>query len=114
GARTVAGAIRTPPIAKSDGKSLIISSPFHFSMLETEGAEMASKTTKETGMKLIQAAVLVLVGALGAMLYLKVKSPEPPAPGVEATARQPQPAQAVEVQPVEEPVAPAPVRKEKK
>src|SRR5713226_333436 len=66
-------------------------------------------------MKIIQAAVLVLVGALGAMLYLKVKSgPEaqPTATQVSATV----PAQPADVagNPVAEPVEPAPVRNEKK
>jgi hypothetical protein len=60
-------------------------------------------------MKIIQAAVLVLVGALGAMLYLKVKSgPEAqsPAPQVSSVAAQPAD---VAGNPVAEPVEPAPV-----
>jgi hypothetical protein len=40
-------------------------------------------------MKIIQAAVLVLVGALGAMLYLKVKGgPEAPVPATQVAAQQ--------------------------
>src|ERR1700731_4720072 len=74
GARTVAGAIRTPPTANADGKGLIISSVSHSSMLETVGASAPSRIVSgNLNMKIVQAAVLVLVGALGAMLYVKVK-----------------------------------------
>src|SRR5262245_4277507 len=59
-------------------------------------------------MKVIQAAVLVLVGALGAMLFLRVKSgPEPQAPAAEAAVKQTAtPAQAAEPA-AAEPVPPA-------
>jgi len=79
-------------------------------MPETKGAQAASKKAKETGMKIIQAAVLVLVGALGAMLFYKVKSePEAPAAPAQVTAQPAaQPAAAVE------PAAPEPVRTPKK
>ena len=44
-------------------------------------------------MKILQAAVLVLVGALGAMLYLKVKGgPETPAPATQVASQQALPA----------------------
>src|SRR5439155_4522480 len=114
GARTVAGATRTGPIVSVDGKTLVIPVSFHSSMLETKGAEAASKKAKEQRMKIIQAAVLVLVGALGAMLYLKVKSgPETPAPAAQAAPAQPA-APATPPEPVAAPVvapaAPAPVR----
>ena len=79
-------------------------------MPETKGAQAASKKAKETGMKIIQAAVLVLVGALGAMLFYKVKSePEAPAAQTQVTAQPAaQPAAA------EEPATPEPVRTPKK
>ena len=66
-------------------------------------------------MKIIQAAVLVLVGALGAMLYLKVKSgPEAQSPATQVSTTVPaQPADPA-ANPVAEPVESAPVRSEKK
>src|SRR5262249_57373740 len=82
-------------------------------MLETEGAKIASMTSEGNSlMKIIQAAVLVLVGALGAMLYLKVKSgPETPVPAAQAPAQPVAPAGAPD--PVAAPAAvsgaPAPV-----
>jgi len=70
-------------------------------------------------MKIIQAAVLVLVGALGAMLFLKVKSgsePQIPAalPAAEKVARATPPAPDPPPMPAAEPEAPAPVRTAKK
>ena len=69
-------------------------------------------------MKIMQAAILVLIGALGAMLYLKVKgSPEPQVPVAKASAQPtPQaPAQMAPIAlPVVEPVAPEPARIERK
>jgi len=66
-------------------------------------------------MKIIQAAVLVLVGALGAMLYLKVKSgPEAQPAATQVTASVPAQPEDVAANPVAEPVEPAPVRSEKK
>jgi len=81
-------------------------------MLETEAASRPSNQQREFYMKIVQAAVLVLVGALGAILYVKVKGgPEPaaaPAPAaieVEAHPLAAQPAEAKPVEP-EEPIAP--------
>src|SRR5712672_2929461 len=66
-------------------------------------------------MKIIQAAVLVLVGALGAMLYLKVKSgPEAQPAPTQVTTSVPARPEDVAANPVAEPVEPAPVRSEKK
>jgi hypothetical protein len=69
-------------------------------------------------MKIMQAAILVLIGALGAMLYLKVKgSPEPQVPVAKASAQAtPQaPAQTAPIAlPVVEPVATEPARIERK
>ena len=68
-------------------------------------------------MKIIQAAVLVLVGALGAMLFLKVKGgPELQIPVTAAPAEQvarPTPPDPPAV-PAAEPAVPAPVRTAKK
>jgi hypothetical protein len=68
-------------------------------------------------MKIIQAAVLVLVGALGAMLYLKVKgAPETPIPVAQAPVQPAAPATPPEpvAAPAAVPAAPAPVRTAKK
>src|SRR5262249_9575788 len=47
GARTVAAVTRTAPMCRVDGKTLVIPFSFHSSMLETKGAEAASKKAKE-------------------------------------------------------------------
>jgi hypothetical protein len=86
-------------------------------MPETEAAQAASKQAKETGMKIIQAAVLVLVGALGAMLYLKVKTgPEAQIPATQAPVQQASQPAALDhpAAPVPEPAEPAPVRTAKR
>jgi hypothetical protein len=64
-------------------------------------------------MKIVQAGILVLVGALGAMLFLKVKgSPEPQAPVVQ---QEPQPVASVApVTTSPEPTPVAPVKPEKR
>src|SRR6266567_8655012 len=73
-------------------------------MLETDGAKAASKLAKEIAMKIVQAAVLLLVGALGAMLYVKVTGkPEQPLP-----ATQPAPQPVAAAAPVTPPVVEAP------
>src|SRR5438128_9108388 len=83
-------------------------------MLETKGAQAASKKRREKSMKIIQAAVLVLVGALGAMLYLKVKSgPEAQSPAPQVSTVVAQPAD-VAGNPAAEPVEPARAPREKK
>src|ERR1700687_2087905 len=91
-------------------------------MLETEGAFPPSRIASgNLNMKIVQAAVLVLVRALGAMLYVKVKgSPEPESPVSQAVAlpeaqplAQPTPAEESPATPAPEP-APAPVRRAKK
>jgi hypothetical protein len=72
-------------------------------------------------MKIVQAAVLVLVGALGAMLYVKVKGgPEPEQAPIQASSlpeaqplAQTTPAEESPAAPAPEP-APPPVRREKK
>src|SRR5579859_621610 len=79
GARTVAGAMRIPPTASDNGKASIM-----FGCLILAGWKrkllQARQNTRDIPMKIVQAAVLVLVGALGAILYVKVKSgPEPAA-----------------------------------
>jgi hypothetical protein len=57
-------------------------------------------------MKIVQAAVLVLVGALGAMLYVKMKGgPEPEPPATQASAL-PEAKPLAQPTPAEEPAAP--------
>ena len=78
-------------------------------MLETEGAGAPSRIGgRKQRMKIIQAAVLLLVGALGAMLYLKVKGgPEqPPVASAPVQVDQPIAGNTPAAPPVVEPAAP--------